>query len=68
MVMTKDGKLSARERDTLLSAARILNKWCDWECDEREKPTFDPTLDDVECNAASAAGMIQEFIWQTRGM
>ena len=66
--MTNKGRLNARERDTLLKASKILNAWCDWESEEREKPTFDPILDDIECNAASAAGMIQEFIWQTRGM
>lgn len=66
--MTKNGKLSKRERDTLLRAARILNQWCNWENDEREKAGFDPTLDDIECNAASAAGMISVFIYETRGM
>lgn len=66
--MNKAGKLSKRDFDALLKAARILNQWCDWENDEREKEGFDPTLDDIECNAAGAAGMIHQFIYETRSM
>lgn len=64
----KDGSLNKQEREALLRAARILNKWCDWENGQREKADFDPMLDDVESSAAGAAGLISEFIYDTRGM
>lgn len=64
----KDGSLSKRERDALLRAVRILNRWCDWENEQRERADFDPTLDDIETGAAGAAGLIGEFIYDTRGM
>jgi hypothetical protein len=66
--MTKTGRLSKRDRDALLRAANILNQWCDWENDERERESFDPVFDDIECNAASAAGMIHQFLYETRSM
>lgn len=59
----KNGKLSEREIGVLRKACDILNRWCDWECDARELEGFDSVLDDVECSAASAAGLINEFLY-----
>lgn len=58
----KDGKLNEREKAALKRAHSILNEWCDWEGEVRERADFDPVLDDVECSAASAAGLILEFL------
>lgn len=59
----RNGKLNEREIATLRKACDILNRWCDWECDEREKVCFNPVLDDVECCAASAAGLMRDFLY-----
>lgn len=61
----KNGKLNDRERASLQRACDILNKWCDWENIEREKAGFNPVLDDIECSAASAAGLIRDFLYDT---
>ena len=58
----KDGKLNEREKAALRRAHSILNKWCDWESEARERADFDAVLDDVECSAASAAGLILDFL------
>lgn len=59
----KKGKLNERERASLQRACDILNKWCDWEDEARRHEGFDPVLDDVECSAASAAGLIRDFLY-----
>ena len=59
--MTKDGKLSKRDREALLRAHRILNEWCD-------KNSDGDYLDDITYSFASeAAGAISNFLYDTRG-
>ena len=59
----KNGRLNASEVKRIQSAIDVLNAWCDWEGEEREQEDFNPVLDDVECCAASAAGLMRDFLY-----
>lgn len=61
--MTKDGKLSARERDTLLRARRILDAWI--ERQEAAGKTSDNSFPVYD--AYEAIYFLDEFAYQTRG-
>ena len=60
--MTKDGKLSARERDTLLRARRILDAWI--ERQEAAGKTSDNSF--PVHDAYEAIYFLDEFAYQTR--
>ena len=61
--MTKGGKLSARERDTLLRARRILDAWI--ERQEAAGKTSDNSF--PVHDAYEAIYFLDEFAYQTRG-
>lgn len=58
----KNGKLNKRERETLYKANEILNNFCSWELDARMGEDG-ADFDDAGSAAASAAGLIRDFIY-----
>lgn len=55
---SKDGKLSNKEKATLWSAHKLLNRWIDWQ----EEHGKDASTDDALGSACMAAGELLNFL------
>lgn len=55
----KDGRLSNKEKQTLWSAHKLLNRWIDWQ-EEHGHDGYE--CDDTMSSALTAAGALSEFL------
>lgn len=60
--MTKDGKLSKRDMDTLNKAWEILSRWTEIQEADAERHGYEPDTDYCYTNAMAAVAGLCEFI------
>ena len=60
--MTKTGKLSNREIETLNRAWEILSRWAEWQEEEAERHGYEPDTDYNYSSAMNAVCGLCEFV------